>query len=177
MVTIKETDDLNTKNDSDSTNNTNYPNENYINLTNTKTPTNQNKYFDLIHEEEDSLYDFPDETQQIYSKVDILSNQLVSKNSYETARTKSLAARSKFDISDEESFVYGESNFRAFSYLFSVLKKKFGEDCFNKGNGDFYDLGSVSKDNTYNSLIGSWTSLCSRCSFTSIQQLHWYRIP
>lgn len=99
------------------------------------------RYFDKRDNEEECLIEVDDQIQMRYEEIEKHYNQLVPREMYEHAKSKSICERARMGIKDDDNYVYGEMTFRTLSYAYEVCKKYFGEDCFNHGN--FYDLGSV----------------------------------
>lgn len=99
-------------------------------------------FWDKLDNDEDSFIQFDSDLQNKYQTLEGIYFSLVSKDSYQNAKQKSKSERSRLGMK-ENSFIYGEMTFRTLSYIFEVIKNKFGENCLNRnGEGNFYDLGS-----------------------------------
>jgi hypothetical protein len=110
---------------------------------NFKNTTEIKKYWDKSDPDEESLVEFSPDLQKKYHNLEEIYFTLVSKDSYQNAKEKSKSERSRLGVK-ENSFIYGEMTFRTLSYIFEVIKNKFGEDSLGntKNEGVFYDLGS-----------------------------------
>jgi hypothetical protein len=103
-----------------------------------------NGYFDQKDPEEESIIEIDTQISQMYEKLESIYNQIVPLNNYIDAKKKSLSERVRLKLTknkDGKTFTYGEMTFRTMSYIFEVIRCRFGQDAIKPG--DFYDLGSV----------------------------------
>ena len=101
-------------------------------------------YFDQQDPGEESIIEIDSLTSQKYQKLETLYNQIVPLNYLKDAKKKSLSEQARLKLTknkDDTTFTYGEMTFRTMSYIFEVIRSRFGQDAIKPG--DFYDLGSV----------------------------------
>lgn len=101
---------------------------------------NNFNYWDKSDPDEESIYDFDVEIQKKYQNLDELYQKIVPKERLTQALKSSLKERKELEIKEDDCYVYGEITFRTLSYIFEVIRLKFGNNILP---GNFYDLGSV----------------------------------
>ncbi len=106
-------------------------------------PVYDKSYYDKRDPEEESLFDFDEDVQKRFEKLEKIYFKIVPEDTIENAKGESMKERIRMGEKENDNFVYGEMTFRSMSYLNETIKKSFGQNSVNKGN--FYDLGSVCK--------------------------------
>jgi hypothetical protein len=97
-------------------------------------------YWDQADPEEETINPFDISIQEKYAQLDLVYKSIIPEERIDEAISCSKKEREKLEIKEQEYFVYGEITFRTHSYIYEIIKRKFGDNLLK---GNFIDLGSV----------------------------------